>query len=62
MDEKIFVIFLNGKVHRKDTAIRTYKTRERAIKEAKWFVERGYKAHVGEFTAINIEEVKEEHE
>jgi hypothetical protein len=55
--EKIFVIFINGRVYRKDTAIRTYKTRERAEKEAEWFVERGDIAEVGEFTAINVERV-----
>jgi hypothetical protein len=57
VNEKIFVIFINGRVYRKDAAIRTYKTRERAIKEAAWFVKRGDAAVVGEFFAINQEQV-----
>jgi hypothetical protein len=57
VNEKIFVIFINGRVYRKDAAIRTYKTRERAIKEAAWFVKRGDTAVVGEFFAINQEQV-----
>jgi hypothetical protein len=55
MPEKIFVIFINGSVYRKDSAIRTYKTRERAEREAKWFVDRDYIVEVGKFSAIDVE-------
>lgn len=34
MSEDIYVILIDGRPYRKDGAIRTYKTRERAEKEA----------------------------
>lgn len=50
MSDDTYVILINGSPHRKDNAIRTYKTRERAQKEAAVLVsygERGYSAWVG---------------
>jgi hypothetical protein len=57
MSEEIYVIIKNGRLFRKDTAIRTYKTRERAKKEAQWYVERGDKCEVALLSVIKIENV-----
>jgi hypothetical protein len=57
MNEKVFVVLVNGYFYRKDTAIRTYKTRERAVKESEWFVRHGNKVAIGEISVIDIEEV-----
>jgi len=46
----IYVILIGGRPHMKGNAIRTYKTRERAEKEAKVLVgyrKRGYSSWVG---------------
>lgn len=57
MGEEIYVIIKNGRVFRKDAAIRTYKTRERAVKEAQWYVERGDNCEVALFAVTNVETV-----
>lgn len=46
----IFVILIDGSPYMKDNAIRTYKTRERAVKEARvlvGYVKRGYSSWIG---------------
>ncbi|MEC0167889.1 hypothetical protein [Paenibacillus graminis] len=61
MSNEIFVILFDGNPHRKDGAIRTYKTRERAEKEARalkpyqWYRDR--KTEVGVFSAEQLTEV-----
>lgn len=61
MSKEIFVIIFDGRPYRKDSAIRTYKTRERAEKEARalkpyaWY--RDCKTEIGVFTAEQLTEV-----
>lgn len=62
MSEVIYVMLINGRPRRKDGgAIRTYKTRERAEKEARelatYWSYRGVKFQVGVFTAENLKDV-----
>lgn len=57
MITEIFVVLLNGKPYYKDSAIRTYKTRERAEKETQRFVRLGYKVEIGELTLTNISDI-----
>lgn len=64
--DAIYVILIDGRPHMKDNAIRTYKTRERAMKEARVlvdYVKRGYSSWIGRcietavFGATKYEEV-----
>lgn len=59
---EIFVILIDGDPYRKNSAIRTYKTRERAESEAqkklsRYWSYRNNKFEVGEFALRNIIEV-----
>jgi hypothetical protein len=56
--DSIYIVLINGKPYRKDSAIRTYKTRERAEKESQWYAKRDYTVLVGEFALVNTTEVK----
>ncbi|MEH7246506.1 hypothetical protein V7114_06875 [Neobacillus niacini] len=56
--DSIYIVLINGKPYRKDSAIRTYKTRERAEKESQRYVKHGYTVLVGEFALVNTTEVK----
>ncbi|WP_103110253.1 hypothetical protein [Brevibacillus reuszeri] len=62
MNGKEYVILIDGKPNRyyKDGQIKTYKTRENAVKEAKKLSGRYAKVEVGKFSAIELEEVKED--
>jgi hypothetical protein len=60
MIDKIFVVVVNGQVRRKDSAIRTYKTRESAEKNNRRFLKYGWKIEVAELSLTNITEVKED--
>ncbi|RAU96817.1 hypothetical protein [Paenibacillus sp. YN15] len=57
----IYVILIDGNLYRKDSAIRTYKTRERAEEEARkigrYWSYRDSKLEVGRFTAVEVTEV-----
>ncbi|MEK5414363.1 hypothetical protein [Paenibacillus sp. FSL L8-0708] len=61
MNNDIYVILIDGKPYRKDSAIRTYKTRGRAEKEARdlrpypWYSDA--KVAIGVFTAEQLTEV-----
>ena len=55
----MYVVLINGVPRKKESAIRTYKTRERAEKESQWFVKHGYKVQVAEFSIVNITDVEE---
>lgn len=58
MNDTIYVILFNGWPHRKDSAIRTYKTRERAEKEAlelgRYPYYRDIKIEVGVFAVMDV--------
>lgn len=62
LHEKEFVILVEGKPNRyyKDGQIKTYMTRENAVKEAKKLRKRFAKVEVGKFSAIELEEVEAE--
>lgn len=62
MTDEIYVILIDGRPYRKDSAIRTYKTRERAEKEARamypfWTYANKRKVAVGVFGADRLTEV-----
>jgi hypothetical protein len=57
--ERIFIVFINGKPYLKDSAIRTYKTRERAEKETMRFARGENTVLVGEFALVTTTEVKQ---
>jgi hypothetical protein len=63
LHEKKFVILIDGEPNRyyKDGQIKTYMTRENAVKEAKKLKTRkpDRKIEVGKFSAIELEEVVE---
>lgn len=62
MSDAIFVMLINGRPYRKNGAIRTYKTRERAEKEAqnlaRYHVYRDDKFEVGVFTVNDVQSAK----
>jgi hypothetical protein len=60
--EKMYVILVDGKPNRyyKDGQIKTYMTRENAIKEAKRIRHQYAKVEVGKFSAIELEVVEAE--
>lgn len=62
-DEKMFVILIDGKPNRyyKDGQIKTYMTRENAVKEARKLIRTNEyrKVEVGKFSAIELEEITE---
>jgi hypothetical protein len=59
MSEVIYVILVNGRPHRNDSAIRTYKTvisaNKSAMDLARW--RKGSVITIGEFSAVNVVEV-----
>ncbi|MCY9760393.1 hypothetical protein M5X06_12770 [Paenibacillus alvei] len=61
MSSEIYVILIDDKPYRKDGAIRTYKTRERAEKEARrvsrYWSYRDRKFEVGVFAPTNVIEL-----
>lgn len=63
MTDEIYVILIDGRPYRKDSAIRTYKTRERAEKEARSMIAvwvrygNARKVEVGVFAAEQLTEV-----
>ncbi|MCD9024348.1 hypothetical protein [Cohnella silvisoli] len=66
MNNDNYVILIDGYPYRKNNAIRTYKTRERAVKEAQVLVDYGKygypswvdaKIETAQFGVINSEEV-----
>jgi hypothetical protein len=61
MNEKMFVILVDGKPNRyyKDGQIKTYMTRENAEKEARKILHQYCKVEVGKFSAIELEEITE---
>jgi hypothetical protein len=63
MDEKMFVILIDGKPNRyyKDGQIKTYMTRENAEKEARKLLKRFWsrKVEVGKFSAVDLDEITE---
>lgn len=58
MIDKIYVVFADGHIRRKDSVIRTYKTRESAEKYSLRLAELGSKIEVAEFSLTNVTEVK----
>lgn len=52
MNSVTYVLLIDGEFRR------TYIKRSRAEKEAHWYVERGYKAEIGEMSVVNITVVK----
>lgn len=57
----IYVILIDGEPYRKDSALRTYKTRKRAEEEARkigrYWIHRDSKLEVGRFAAVEVTEV-----
>lgn len=64
MNETIYVILISGRTYRKNGAIRTYKTRERAEKEAqklaRYWLYRDDKFEVGVFNVSDVQSAKTE--
>lgn len=60
MIERIFVAVINGNIYRKDSAIRTYLTRERAEKETARFSRSGAEVYIGEFALTDLREITKE--
>lgn len=61
INAKEYVILIDGKPNRyyKDGQIKTYMTRDNAVKEAKKLSRKHARVEVGKFSAIDLEEVKE---
>jgi hypothetical protein len=59
MSEYIYTDLINGNPYLKDSAIRTYKSRERAVKETLRFVKSGSAVQVCEYLLVGMSDVVE---
>jgi hypothetical protein len=57
--ERIYTVLINGKLSVRDSAVKTYKTRERAEKENQRYVKGGWNVQICEYTLVNISKVEE---
>jgi hypothetical protein len=58
MNEYIYTVLINGNPYLKDSAVRTYKTHERAVKETLRFVESGSNVQICEFILVGISDIQ----
>lgn len=59
MNDYIYTVLINGSPYLKDSAVRTYKTRERAVKETLRFVKRGSTVQICEYLLVGMSDVLE---
>jgi hypothetical protein len=59
MNDYIYTVLINGNPYLKDSAVRTYKTRERAVKETLRFVKRGSTVQICEYLLVGMSDVLE---
>ena len=59
MTEYLYTVLINGSPYLKDSGIRTYKTRERAVKETLRFVKSGSTVQICEFMLVDMVDVTE---
>ena len=59
MNEYIYTVLINGNPYLKDSTVRTYKTRERAVKETLRFVKSGSTVQICEFMLVDMVDVTE---
>jgi hypothetical protein len=57
--ENLYTVLINGNPYLKDSAVRTYKTRERAEKENQRYVKGGWNVQICEYALVNISKVEE---
>ena len=59
MNEEIYVIIMNGKVFRAyENDINVFKTKAKAIKQAKFYAGRGAVCYVAKFAVTDLEHVQ----
>jgi hypothetical protein len=57
--EYLYTVLINGNPYLKDSAVRTYRTRERAVKETLRFVKSGCEVRICEYLLVGMSDVKE---
>jgi hypothetical protein len=59
MNEYLYTVLINGSPYLKDSALRTYKTRDRAVKETARFVRSGCTVEICEYLLVGMADVVE---
>ena len=59
MNAYMYTVLINGNPYLKDSAVRTYKTRERAVKETLRFVKSGSTVQICEYLLVGMADIAE---